>query len=80
MVWGNKIKNIIDKTNKITKMTNRSIVLSFIMYVLVNCITLDAINNTVDIKMAFLGSRKIGMLIAEFLILIISHSINITLP
>lgn len=76
IVWGNIIKNIIDKTNNNTKIINRSVVLSFAMYVLVNCMTLVAIINTVVIKIVLVGSRMIGNEMFVLLNSIMFHSIN----
>lgn len=76
MVWGNIIKNIIEETNNKIKIINRSVVLSFIIYVLVNCITLVAIINTVVIKIVLVGSKMIGNEIIILLKSIICHSIN----
>jgi hypothetical protein len=77
IVWGNKIRNIIDNTNKRTKIVNRSVVLSFSMYVFANCITLVAIVRTVDIKIMLAGSIMMGKTIYELLKAIMSHSINV---
>ena len=57
------IKNIIDITNNRTSIINRSVVLSFLMYVLANCITLVAMVKTVDIKIMPAESIIIGTVI-----------------
>lgn len=76
IVWGKRMRNIIDITNKSTKMTKRSVVLSFAIYVLVNCITLVAMVNTVDIKMQLVESSIIGIMMEVLDISVIDHSIN----
>lgn len=77
IVCGNKIRIIIDVTNIKTKIMNRSENLSFIMYVLANCITLEAISKTVVINRVLAGSSKIGIFSEELDIFTISHSIII---
>lgn len=74
---GNRIRNIIDITNIITKIINRSFVLSLIIYVLANCITLVAIDKTVAINKVLVISIIIGIEISIELKLIMSHSIII---
>ena len=76
IVWGKRMRNIIDITNKSTKRTKRSVVLSFAIYVLVNCITLVAMVNTVDIKMQLVESSIIGIMMEVLDISVIDHSIN----
>lgn len=70
------MRNIIDITNKSTKMTKRSVVLSLAIYVLVNCITLVAMVSTVDIKIQLVGSSKMGITSETLDISVIDHSIN----
>jgi len=77
IVWGNKIRNIIDITNSTTRMMNRSEVLSFTIYVLVNCITLLAMVNTVAIKIVLVGSKIIGSVIEVLESSVIVHSTSI---
>lgn len=62
IILGKRISRSIDITNSISKMINRLINFSSFMYVLVNCITLAAMINTVLANKVPSGSIIIGIL------------------